>query len=209
MKYRSYSLTDIGYSRKRNEDYLLIQDNLFLVADGCGGHSDGNIASELACKSFAQDIVIDENINDLDIIKKCLESHNALKNVNPDMATTLSGVIILKNNCITFNIGDSPIFGIRKNHICDLYQNHSYWGGVLFKCIGRKDFDRPFFLKSRIYPGDKIIICSDGLTKHIPKNEILDIANKSSESSLHNHLKTLALKDGGSDNITIITIFIE
>lgn len=218
MKISAYGNTDIGKLRKRNEDaYLIDEENLiFIVADGAGGCPDGDLASRTAVNCFRNKIKELSNLNkrkarsseyrtfiDLALI----DTHKQMLKINPEMVTTISGLLIVGTCGLTFNIGDSPIYGIRNNNIYKLYKQHGC-RNILYEHLGSRGFKNPYIrmFNNDLKPGDNFVICSDGLEKHVSEKEIVEINKNSSKKSFHQHLINTALERGGKDNITVITV---
>lgn len=231
-----YSSTDIGYHRKLNEDYYnnYIEDNLVLmiVADGMGGHNAGEIASELAVKSFRY--YFKENFshcdNYLDLLKDCLnyangiiydESHNNEELLN--MGTTIVVALIVDKSLYVLNVGDSRAYftnsygfrQISKDHslVNDLLSNGTITEeeaknyiqrNVITKSLGSEKIVEPDMLALDMEDGDMVLLCTDGLNSMVEDDEIEKILNK--EISIEGKVKELidkSLENGGLDNITI------
>ncbi len=139
MKYIAASET--GKIRTNNEDYYLVfttrdsSFSIFLIADGMGGHSAGEVASSFACKYILEYLLIKlKNINELEeqVIKEAYYYANhkmaELQLENPvwyGMGTTLAGVFVLKDRVIVSNVGDSRVYLINENGILQITEDHS------------------------------------------------------------------------------------
>ncbi len=140
------------------------------------------------------------------------------------MGTTLEVCLIYNNRAYIGHIGDSRIYRIRKDFIRKLTQDHSYVQklvqdgtitkeeaehhpkkNMLMKALGVNAFVEPDVMVKGFQKGDIIIICSDGLTNMVDIQEIFKAVNDNFEIATK-ELVDLANKNGGIDNITIITI---
>lgn len=231
-----YSSTDIGLHRKLNEDYYnnLIDEDfvLMIVADGMGGHNAGEIASELAVKSFRY--YFKENFkkcnNYLDLLKECLdysngiiydESHNNEELLN--MGTTIVVALIVEKSLYVLNVGDSRAYflnsygfrQISKDHslVNDLLSNGTITEeeaknyiqrNVITKSLGSEKEVEPDMLALDIENNDMVLLCTDGLNSMVDDKSIEEVLNKDiTIEGKVNELLDKSLANGGLDNITI------
>ncbi len=138
--------TDIGMRRKKNQDYVYINnekigslDNLYIVADGVGGCNAGEVASESAIDFFEQFIYETEDDEVLDLLVSALSYANEevfkLSKTNKqyeDMGTTLLATTIKNGKIFIAHVGDCRLYGIRNNKIVQMTSDHTY-GMDLFK----------------------------------------------------------------------------
>lgn len=231
-----YSSTDIGLLRKTNEDYYdnYITDDLVLmvVADGMGGHNAGEIASELAVKSFVYHFK--ENLNDetnyIDLLISSLnysnsiiydESHNNEDLLN--MGTTIVAALVKDNSLYVLNVGDSRAYFYNEYGFRQLSKDHSLVNdlvsngtiteeeaktylqrNVITRSIGADETVEPNIIAIDIEEKDMVLLCTDGLNTMVEDHEIEEILKK--EMSLKdkvNELIDFSLNRGGKDNITI------
>ncbi len=233
---QNYSSTDIGLQRKLNEDYYdnYITDELTLmvVADGMGGHNAGEIASELAVKSFIYHFK--ENIekfdNYLDLIKESLvysnsiiydESHNNEDLLN--MGTTIVVALIKGNSLYIANVGDSRAYFLNSYGFRQISKDHSLVNdllssgtiteeeareyvqrNVITKSLGAEKNVEPEMVAVDIETNDVVLLCTDGLNSMVEDKVIEEVLRKdiSAEEKV-NELIDLSLNEGGNDNITI------
>lgn len=140
---RSYGRTDIGISRKFNQDYSLEcdepignLDNLYVVCDGLGGHNAGEFASENAAEIFFDIVENSDSRMPLSIFKEAVTKVNELiyyKGQEPayeGMATTLVGVTIRDDTAYVVNVGDSRAYIIGRE-INQITWDHSYVGELI------------------------------------------------------------------------------
>ena len=207
----------------------------YIVCDGMGGHNAGEVASRLAAEKFIEIYYSDElkEKNLTERVKETLKIVNEkiykLSNEKPEykgMGTTIVGLIIKGNIGIVFNVGDSKLFRIRDNNIEQLSEDHSLVNelvkakvitkeeakksnkkNILTRAIGTDKDVKPFIKEIKIKNGDRFVLCSDGLTNHVSNSEILAILKEDGVKGGTKKLVSLAKKRGGTDNITVISIF--
>ncbi|MDU6031147.1 MAG: Stp1/IreP family PP2C-type Ser/Thr phosphatase [Peptoniphilus harei] len=234
------SATNVGNYRKNNEDSYYVNEskNLYVLADGMGGHLAGERASKMATEIIGEDfagerevISIDDAIEILsssirDANKKIYESSQENEDYR-GMGTTLSSGLILDDVLIYSNIGDSRIYRINEemeqitqddsfvNYLIEIGEiteeeakNHPK-KNVLTKAMGTTSDIEVIVNTLNIKDKDVFLFCSDGLTNMVPDEEIFEIVKENSPEEARDMLLDLALKNGGMDNITFILVFNE
>ena len=234
------SATNVGNYRKNNEDsyYVNESENLYVLADGMGGHLAGERASKMATEIIGQDFAKDREIKSIDDAIEILSSsiRDANKKIfessqeNEDyrgMGTTLSSGLILGDVLIYSNIGDSRIYRINEemeqitqddsfvNYLIEIGEiteeeakNHPK-KNVLTKAMGTTSDIEVIVNTLDIKDKDVFLFCSDGLTNMVSDEEIFKIVKENSPEEARDMLLDLALKNGGMDNITFILVFNE
>ena len=234
-------ISDIGLIREKNQDSYLTLENkygdfLALVADGIGGGKAGEVASSELIgyfnRVFKESGPFDSIENAIDFINYHLDKANyyiySLAVSNKDyagMGTTLTGVLITSMGVLTINCGDSRVYGIEKDELIQLTEDHTLVNQMLHK--GQITYSeslnhpkRHYLVKAvGIFESIKFdvniikdmkyfLICSDGLHGYVDNDEMLSIIlneNISIEERTIT-LKDIALKKGGYDNITVVLI---
>ncbi|MCW8831237.1 MAG: protein phosphatase 2C domain-containing protein [Gammaproteobacteria bacterium] len=227
--------TDVGKKRLHNEDSFYSSDDkcLWFVADGMGGHNAGDFASQSLVNDVeafynAGDSIEEsaENVEaiiqqtNLNLIKKA-------SNIADDtvIGATIALLVSKDNRGIALWAGDSRIYRVRSGKIEQITTDHSLVNDMVKEdLINAEDaenhpdknkitravgYDKDLTLDYRklsILPGDRYILCSDGLSKELSDEEILSIAGNGSTVSTNQTLMQQALDRGGRDNVTIITI---
>ncbi len=230
-------LTDVGLHRSANQDsyYISQSGNLFIVADGMGGHAGGQEASNLCIDAIKNyfDAYYQSECNSAQLLEKAILCANqAILNdqcqhlERADMGTTV--VILTRRNhqfwCA--HVGDSRLYLFRKDELIQITQDHTWvaqaiqsgelsandltnhpWRHVLSQCVGREDLSAVETQRVETQPGDWLLLCSDGLTEEL---SIHDIANylrlaQSCEDAVST-LIAAAKARGGRDNITAVTV---
>lgn len=234
------SATNVGNYRKNNEDSYFVNEskNLYILADGMGGHLAGEKASKMATEIIASDF---ENVKEINSLEGAIEIlSSSIRDANREifnsseenedyrgMGTTVSAGIILGDVLIYSNVGDSRIYKINKdieqitrddsfvNYLKEIGEiteeeakNHPK-KNVLTKAVGTiADIDVSVNTL-KIEEEDIFLFCSDGLTNMIPDEEIFKIIKENTPEVAKDKLLDLALKNGGMDNITFILVFNE
>lgn len=234
------SATNVGNYRKNNEDSYYVNEskNLYVLADGMGGHLAGERASKMATEIIGEDFAGEREVTSIDDAIEILSSsiRDANKKIyessqeNEDyrgMGTTLSSGLILDDVLIYSNIGDSRIYRINEemeqitqddsfvNYLIEIGEiteeeakNHPK-KNVLTKAMGTTSDIEIIVNTLNIKDKDVFLFCSDGLTNMVPDEEIFKIVKENSPEEARDMLLDLALKNGGMDNITFILVFNE
>lgn len=234
------SATNVGNYRKNNEDSYFVNEskNLYILADGMGGHLAGEKASKMATERIASDFENAKEVNSLEDAIEILSS--SIRDANREifnsseenedyrgMGTTVSTGIILGDVLIYSNVGDSRVYKINKdieqitrddsfvNYLKEIGEiteeeakNHPK-KNVLTKAVGTTADIDVSVNTLKIEEGDIFLFCSDGLTNMVPDEEIFKIIKENTPEVAKDKLLDLALKNGGMDNITFILVFNE
>lgn len=235
----SYCITDVGRIRSVNQDYVFASDtpvgrlpNLFVVADGMGGHNAGDRASSYAVEVFLKSVRWERDKNPIRIIRRSIEKANTkvLEEANSQekyqgMGTTMVVATIVKDTLYVANVGDSRLYLIG-NSIRQITRDHSLVeemiraGGitreegryhpdknVITRAIGVEERVAIDFFDVQVKKDDTLLLCTDGLSNMLTDEEMKRIIKE--ESSLRmagNRLVEAANKNGGSDNITALLV---
>ncbi len=222
------SRTDIGYVRDHNEDSLIIIPPLFAVADGMGGHEAGEIASEITVNTLAE---LAPSHLDAEGLTAAVEAanYNVMKaprqGIGRDgMGTTLTAAMLEGERLLIAQVGDSRAFLLHKGHLQQITRDHSLMAdlieagqitpeearvhpnrSVITRAIGSDIHMRPDIYELNVDAGDRILLCSDGLSSMISNNAIESIMRRQSDAQhCADELVTAALENGGADNVTVV-----
>lgn len=222
------SRTDIGYVRDHNEDSLIIIPPLFAVADGMGGHEAGEIASEITVNTLAE---LAPSHLDAEGLTAAVEAanYNVMKaprqGIGRDgMGTTLTAAMIEGERLLIAQVGDSRAYLLHKGHLQQITRDHSLMAdlieagqitpeearvhpnrSVITRAIGSDIHMRPDIYELNVDAGDRILLCSDGLSSMISNNAIESIMRRQSDAQhCADELVTAALENGGADNVTVV-----
>ena len=235
-----YSMTDAGRRRDMNQDYVYGSDtavgklpNLFVVADGMGGHKAGDYASRVAVQVMAEYIKNEESGLPILALRKGIEEANkivlkaSLIDIDKEgMGTTIVAAVLEEDRLIAANVGDSRLYIVNENSIRQVTVDHSYVEemirrGRIAREDARKHPDKNMitravgvfpdvevdFFETRVAPGDTVLLCTDGLTNMVEDEEIKRIIlGQRDIVEKTESLVEAANRNGGTDNITVLLI---
>lgn len=236
---KAFALTDVGQKRKINQDSVFASaepvgnlPNLFIVADGMGGHNAGDFASRYAVNTVRESIATGSGQNPVMLIREAIELANqgildeaAAHEEMRGMGTTIVVTTIVGNYAYTANVGDSRLYlydgdlmQITKDHSLveemvrlgeiseDDARNHPD-RHIITRALGAtRTVDIDFF-DFRVEPDSRILMCSDGLSNMVDDVQIRRILEKPQEvSETATELVNTANMNGGKDNIAVIII---
>ena len=223
--------SDVGLVRENNEDSGFIGKNIILVADGMGGHAAGELASSTAVAVAARfDNLFSDNKEIADSISNIpkqitLEIKSAIsKDQNRSgMGTTLSACFMQNGILKIVHVGDSRIYLIREHQISLITKDQTYVQSLIDNNEitleeSRTHPQRSLLLQaidgiSEVIPeikeislelGDRIILCSDGLSNVVPDEEILNAVKSFDNVGAVSSLIEKALENGAPDNVTVV-----
>ena len=198
--------SDIGRKRKTNQDSICLdyKHNFFAVADGMGGHSGGDIASQLSVKVIPEYLEKNTSTDPLATMKGVIVDVNRsilkVAEEKPDlhgMGTTLSAIYFNGQNLIIGNVGDSRVYMLNNHNIYQMTRDHSFvqeklnmgiysreeavndpQKNVLVRSVGFEADVVPDVFNYRICKNDLFMICSDGLHGKVSDGDILHIIQR-------------------------------
>ncbi|MFG1866706.1 PP2C family protein-serine/threonine phosphatase [Micromonospora arborensis] len=226
------SRTHRGLVRRRNEDSYSQGQWLYVVADGLGGHVAGDIASSTvtgALKAYDRPAQAKDLASFMGrAINEASEALRRMIREDPELAgmgTTLVALLCSGGEAIVANVGDSRAYlirrqGSRDNAMLQISEDHTYehlvanagtvpnLGERLARFLdGRDDGRSPDLTPLQLHPGDRILLCSDGLSSYVPREQIrATLASNKSPEEVADQLIDLALEQGGHDNVTVIVL---
>jgi PPM family protein phosphatase len=240
--------TDLGSVRENNEDkfdFLEPQPDspyankgrFYGVADGMGGHSAGQIASEIALKTVIRVYYADPTTVIVNSLHYAVSEANGLiydtAQMIPDrrdMGTTLTVGVIFEDRLTVAHCGDSRAYLIRDEAIEQITRDHSWvaeqvslgaltieqaqqspFRNIITRSIGTQPMVEPDFYGVELQAGDRILLCSDGLTSHLEAEDILRIAGSKAAIEIGPSMTAMKLVEvanerGGRDNITVLIV---
>lgn len=237
MILRSAARTDVGLRRRSNEDCFALATNLglYLVADGMGGHTAGQVASNLAAQGAVRALETLETAEAslTEKLRYSVAAANrevfATAQAKPELAgmgTTLVALLAGRARIALAHVGDSRAYLVRGSKIRQLTDDHSLVAElvrrreitaraarghphrhVLTRALGVRGSVEADLAELTPASGDLFVLCSDGLVAHVQDEEIA--AEMSRESDLDaacEHLIELANSRGGEDNITVVVV---
>ncbi len=236
---KTFSITDIGKRRKLNQDYVYTSErpvgnlpNVFIVADGMGGHNAGDYASKYTVETIVREIAASFEVNPEKILAKAIEVANediirlARENVEMEgMGTTVVVATCMGKYLRVANVGDSRLYVVGEK-ITQITRDHSLveemvrMGGIdretarnhpdkniITRAIGATEKVEVDFFDVELKPGEIVLMCSDGLTNMLEDEEIRMILNGQRDIvEKAEELVKAANNNGGKDNIAVILI---
>lgn len=234
------AVTETGLVRTKNEDYLRVNPaiRLFAVADGMGGHRAGEIASRLALQVLEKELLErigrgeDVAASFAGAVQEANSRVWAEAQANPDcqgMGTTLSACLLQGGRVFLAHVGDSRIYRVRNGIIEQLTEDHSLvhelakqgrleddnaqaspLRNVLTRALGTEESLSVDLQTRSLRMGDRLVLCTDGLTNLVTNDEILETVGATADpSTAARQLAEKAIARGGTDNITLIVVVIE
>ena len=224
-RFRSAGATHVGRVRDVNEDAFLERTDmgLWAVADGLGGHSDGEVASRMVCDALA-DLGPDAGFEDLiaaagDRVQQVNEHllRAATRPVSPVRSgSTLVALCARGTRCAVLWAGDSRAYRWRDGRLEQLTADHSavhpdgLIGGdeshAITRAVGAEDTLTLDVHRDRVRAGDRFLLCSDGLTRAVPHRLIHTWMQHDDLRAAVDGLIKAALDAGAPDNITVIVV---
>ena len=229
--------TDVGRRRSVNEDCFALAPRLglYLVADGMGGHTEGQLASRLATRGCVSALrgLAGSRATLTDKLRACVQHANRevyeTAQAKPEltgMGTTLVALLAGGGRIALAHVGDSRAYLIRSGTIRRLTDDHSLVAElvrrqeisedaarghphrhVLTRALGVRRQVEPDLAEMTPAPGDAVVLCSDGLTTHLEDAEIAAVAAKEQDvEAICTRLVDLANARGGEDNITVALV---
>ena len=234
---KSFGLTDIGKKRKINQDYLFFSDeavgcfpNLYIVADGMGGHRAGDKASSYSVTRFVE--LARKTERELPF----LSMEKILKQVNKEvfqlsqreeeysgMGTTFVVATVVDKVVYVMNVGDSRLYYyygklkqvtmdhslveelVRAGELNRLESRNHPQKNIITKAVGVSETIQPDFFMLDIEEGEKILLCSDGLTNMVDDEKLEEIMSEPEElNQMAQECINEALFYGGLDNIAVV-----
>ncbi|MCI8292965.1 MAG: Stp1/IreP family PP2C-type Ser/Thr phosphatase [Hespellia sp.] len=236
---KTFFVTDVGVVRKVNQDYVFVTDNplghlpnLFVVADGMGGHQAGDYASKFTVDVLKREL---RRGKDDDVERSLVQAiktanRRLIQEASSDehlkgMGTTVVVATIIHQMMYFANVGDSRLYLINQG-ITQLTKDHSLveemvrLGGIkpeeakhhpdkniITRAIGAKEDVEVDFYEHRLKKGDIILMCTDGLSNMVEDEEIFHIVQGARDVvEAAETLVETAKENGGTDNIGIVLI---
>ena len=225
------AVTHVGQVRTGNEDSLLADNNVFMVADGMGGHNAGEVASLMAVEHLRE--AASGIIAETDLVQALVHANEVIyaesmtNHLHHGMGTTLAAMVVLdNNNIVVAHVGDSRVYMWNEKALTRLSKDHSYVQelvdegivsieearthprrNIVTRALG---IDAEVDVEANTFPvtvGAWYVLCSDGLVDEISDADIAKVLERCTTP----HEASQALVDaanaaGGRDNITVIVV---
>ena len=224
------SRSDVGLVRGHNEDSFLVQAPLFAVCDGMGGHAAGEVASSIAVSTIAEKAPA--SADDV-LLGVAVEAANtavllgAEQGVGkPGMGCTASCCLIEEGKMAIAHVGDSRIYLLRHGSLVRVTHDHSYVEelvdsgqitadearthpsrSIITRALGSDPDMYADHFSLEVSNGDRVILCSDGLSSMVADSEIEALAvSSATPQQAADNLVAAALTAGGLDNVTVVVV---
>ena len=222
--------SDVGLVRGHNEDSFLLRTPLFMVSDGMGGHAAGEVASSIAVETVgerapgtADDVLLGAAVEAANAAVMDAAEQGIGK---PGMGCTATAVLIEKNKMAVAHVGDSRAYVLRQGTLVRVTHDHSDVAelvdsgqitadearthpsrSVITRALGSDPDMYADHFSLEVNDGDRIILCSDGLSSMISDSEIESLAvSSATPQQAADNLVAAALTAGGADNVTVVVV---
>ena len=237
---KAFSITDIGEKRRINQDYAFCEvnpvgnlPNLFIVADGMGGHNAGDYASRFCVEFFVEHIKNSKETSPIVLIEEAIKDTNeklyekSKQQIEYEgMGTTFVVATIYDKEMYVANIGDSRLYVISRD-IRQVTEDHSLVQeminngdldkdeakvhpnkNIITRALGANETAQPDFFEVELEEEDIVLMCSDGLTNMLNDETIARIIRENADDPkiAAENLVRQANKNGGKDNIAVIIV---
>lgn len=230
---KSAALTDRGLVRDENEDAFLINETLAAVADGMGGHQAGEVASRTALAELSDALSGPVRRPTTALLKAFSRANAAVlrqagQTDKAGMGSTLTALLLRERRAWIGHIGDSRAYLLRNGKSTQLTRDHSLVADlvrngslspdaarthprrhVITKAVGAGAAINPDVFSLDLLAGDRLILCTDGLTNHVEPDRLAELAGVGSLQAACQALVEAAKAGGGSDNITVVVVEID
>lgn len=222
--------SDVGLVRGHNEDSFLLRAPLFMVSDGMGGHAAGEVASSIAVETVgeqapgtADDVLLGAAVEsaNMSVIEASEQGIG-----KPGMGCTATAVLIEGNRMAVAHVGDSRAYVLRQGTLVRITHDHSYVEelvdsgqitadearthpsrSIITRALGSDPDMYADHFSLEVNDGDRVILCSDGLSSMISDAEIESLAvSSATPQQAADNLVAAALTAGGSDNVTVVVV---
>lgn len=226
--------TDRGLRRELNEDSYIASDPVFAVADGMGGHEAGEVASGLCVRTLAglpQLATGERSVTAAVLHQYLVRADQSIREATGARAgTTLTGAVVVEQMGMPYwlvmNIGDSRTYRLSQGRFEQISVDHSEVQElvdageitpqqatvhprrhVVTRALGTGDETEADYWLLPVEEGDRVLVCSDGLTSELTDEHILRILSTAGHpQDAVDALIQAALRSGGRDNITVIVV---
>jgi PPM family protein phosphatase len=231
MNFRVGARTDIGRVRERNDDSMLIKDPLFAVADGMGGHRGGDVASAMTLEALerfdtSQEGVLGRLVEEIQSANRAVLERGTAEASLQGMGTTLTALVADDGTAYLAHVGDSRAYLLRDGSLQRLTEDHTLvqrmvregritpqqaenhpQRNILTKALGVEQDLSPDPLTMDIHPGDRILLCTDGLSGMLDEDRIREVLDGEPDPQrAADQLVAEAIEAGGDDNVTVVVI---
>ncbi len=237
MTVTAAAATDVGRVREHNEDDHAVTDRVWVVADGMGGHAAGEVASRIAAETlselaFPEQVRAHDVIDQVALAHQRIETAMRQQPSRRGMGTTIAGLARVDEEdeeewrWLVFNVGDSRVYRVTGDELAQVSRDHSEVREVIDAGVITEEEARRHPLRNVItrslggganpapdhwlldpQPGERFLICSDGLTGEVCDDDLRAIleAHPSAQDAA-DALVRAAVEAGGRDNVTVVVV---
>ncbi|MGL4742805.1 MAG: PP2C family protein-serine/threonine phosphatase [Dermatophilaceae bacterium] len=232
---RAGMASHVGRVRDHNEDQVAAEGMVFAVADGMGGHAAGEVASRIAVDTL-RELVVRAAEGPDDVIRALAEANRRILATQQEtpayrgMGTTVAGITVVdaggSEHWLVFNIGDSRVYRLADDRMTLLTRDHSEvrelvdagvinaveaarhpLRHVITRALGSDPAPVPDIWVLPPSPGERFVICSDGLSGEIDDDEIMRLAGTDPDpQAVAERLVAAAVEAGGGDNVSVVVV---
>ncbi|UPO77683.1 PP2C family serine/threonine-protein phosphatase [Arthrobacter sp. Helios] len=226
--------SDRGLRRELNEDSLIAADPIFAVADGMGGHEAGEVASSICVRTLGDSRIVGEHLPEVpaaEVEELLAKADRQIREATGGRAgTTLTGAVLVQEESqpywLVFNVGDSRTYRLSRGVLEQITVDHSEVQElvdlgqitpdealvhprrhVVTRALGTGNDTNADFWLIPVEPGNRLLVCSDGLTGEVSDGHIFQILSAvANPQDACSALVQAALRAGGRDNVTVLVI---
>lgn len=222
--------TDLGLVRRQNEDSFVGSSGLYAVCDGMGGARAGEVASEVACRVLTD---MPKNAGAAELRDAIARANRLIRErslADPTlsgMGTTLTAVTGTGSPLTVAQVGDSRAYLLHAGEFRQVTEDHSLVAemirrgqltpeqaavhphrSIITRALGTEETAKPDIIELPLEVGDRVLICSDGLSGMVPDEELQGLLGAGTDpQETADELVAAALRNGGEDNVTVVVIF--
>lgn len=238
LKFTGVSDPGLVRSNNQDAYHIDPDGRFFIVADGMGGHAGGEEASRIATQEITAFLVSHWDTTEPTdkLLEKALwQANKAIINdqqnhpERADMGTTVVAVVFRPfDSAWCAHVGDSRLYRLRESQLKQITEDHTWvaraiqlgditeeeardhpYRHILSRCLGREDLNQINVQPVDVKIGDRLLLCSDGLTEELNNQTIADHLRNSLIEETSHSLVAAAKEKGGHDNITIAIVSVE
>ena len=227
-------LSDVGKVRKLNEDFVDFYNgkkfNLYVIADGMGGHNAGEVASRIAVETIISYMKSNETSNmEEDLLKAVSVANEKIYELSMShsqfggMGTTITVCLVKDKDMIVANVGDSSCYVVKYDGITKVTKDHSLVQqlvdegsiteeeaaihpnkNIITRALGTNKSVKVDIFEVNLEDVNRVMLCTDGLSNGVNMNEMYDIIMDNNNEDACKQLIELSNLRGGKDNISVI-----
>lgn len=237
---QTFSITDTGRMRNANQDYVFCEENaigsfpnLFIVADGMGGHNAGDTASRMCVEEVVSQVEKSTKVTPVGIFEQAVSAANeavyraSMSDVALDgMGTTIVAAVVLGNTAYIINVGDSRLYAY-KDHLRQVTVDHSLVEemvqsgkiqkedmrthpnkNIITRALGTNSSVKADCFEIEVSEGDVLLLCSDGLSNMLEDDRLEEILQENPDDlkAAGECMVKEANEAGGKDNISVVLV---